>query len=162
MLQSDASDQMARIGLQPQRPVPFLAARDRRQRNVADVGQRPVRRVRPRDDAGHEPNDFPVRKENLDRLSIRQLERLQYQPRGVENGGHERERQNPEREPRTPNPEPRRYAYAAPTMIFLIRMCGDPCEILLVCVGWPFASPPVPNIFHVSWLPMRSRFAQKS
>ncbi len=27
------------------------------------------------------------------------------------------------------------YAYAAPTMIFLIRMYGDPCEMLLVCVG---------------------------
>jgi len=24
------------------------------------------------------------------------------------------------------------YAYAAPTMIFLIRMCGDPWEMLLV------------------------------
>src|SRR6478672_7696112 len=54
------------------------------------------------------------------------------------------------------------YAYAAPTIIFLIRMCGDPCEMLLVCVGCPLASPPVPNIFHVSWLPIRSRFAQKS
>ena len=27
------------------------------------------------------------------------------------------------------------YAYAAPTMIFLIRMYGEPCEMLLVCVG---------------------------
>ena len=54
------------------------------------------------------------------------------------------------------------YAYAAPTMIFLIRMCGEPCEMLLVWVGWPFASPPVPNICHVSWLPIASRFAQKS
>jgi hypothetical protein len=45
---------------------------------------------------------------------------------------------------------PPRYAYAAPTMIFLMRMYGLPCEMLLVCVGWPLASPPVPNIFHVS------------
>ena len=29
----------------------------------------------------------------------------------------------------------RAYAYAAPTMIFLMRMCGLPCEMLLVCVG---------------------------
>ena len=28
-----------------------------------------------------------------------------------------------------------RYAYAAPTMIFLIRSHGHPCEMLLVCVG---------------------------
>ena len=27
------------------------------------------------------------------------------------------------------------YAYAAPTMIFLIRSHGEPCEMLLVCVG---------------------------
>ena len=27
------------------------------------------------------------------------------------------------------------YAYAAPTIIFLILMYGDPCEMLLVCVG---------------------------
>ena len=27
------------------------------------------------------------------------------------------------------------YAYAAPTMIFLIRTHGDPCEMLLVWVG---------------------------
>jgi hypothetical protein len=27
------------------------------------------------------------------------------------------------------------YAYAAPTMIFLILMYGEPCEMLLVCVG---------------------------
>src|SRR5262245_36731297 len=52
--------------------------------------------------------------------------------------------------------------YAAPTMIFLIRMYGDPCEMLLVCVGCPFASPPVPNIRHELWSPMASRFAQKS
>src|SRR5262245_58057676 len=54
------------------------------------------------------------------------------------------------------------YAYAAPTMIFLIRMYGDPCEMLLVCVGCPFASPPVPNMRHESWPPSASRFAQKS
>ena len=31
-------------------------------------------------------------------------------------------------------------------MIFLICSHGEPCEMLLVCVGWPFASPPVPHL----------------
>jgi hypothetical protein len=34
---------------------------------------------------------------------------------------------------------------AAPTIIFLISSHGEPCEMEFVCVGWPFASPPVPN-----------------
>ncbi len=48
-------------------------------------------------------------------------------------------------------------------MIFRIRSHGEPCEMLLVCVGWPFASPPVPNICQDSWLPeIASRLPQKS
>jgi hypothetical protein len=42
------------------------------------------------------------------------------------------------RGPRITNQEvlsSRCYAYAAPTMIFLIRIHGEPCEMLLVCVG---------------------------
>ncbi len=34
---------------------------------------------------------------------------------------------------------------AAPTIILRIRIHGEPCEIEFVCVGCPFASPPVPN-----------------
>jgi hypothetical protein len=38
-----------------------------------------------------------------------------------------------------------RQSNAAPTISFLINNHGDPCEIEFVCVGCPFASPPVPN-----------------
>src|SRR5262245_7167347 len=51
---------------------------------------------------------------------------------------------------------------AAPTMIFRILSHGDPCEMLLVCVGWPLASPPVPCITHSSLPVMASRLAQNS
>ena len=53
-------------------------------------------------------------------------------------------------------------AKAAPTRIFRIRSHGDPWEMLLVCVGCPLASPPVPNIRQDSLPEMASRFPQKS
>ena len=56
----------------------------------------------------------------------------------------------------------RDYAYAAPTRILRMRRYGDPCEMLLVCVGWPLASPPVPCISHDSLPEIASRLPQKS
>ncbi len=58
--------------------------------------------------------------------------------------------------------EPLDYANAAPTMIRRIRIHGDPCEMLLVWVGCPLASPPVPNICQCSLPEMASRLAKKS
>ena len=55
---------------------------------------------------------------------------------------------------------PANQSNAAPTMILRINSQGDPCEIELVCVGCPFASPPVPCICHscvtASRLPQKS------
>ncbi len=51
---------------------------------------------------------------------------------------------------------------APPTMMFRTSSHGDPCERLWVCVGCPFASPPVPCISYWSGPETASRFAQKS
>ena len=51
---------------------------------------------------------------------------------------------------------------AAPTMIFRISVHGLPCEIEFVCVGWPFASPPVPCFWYSPGPVTASRLPQKS
>ena len=38
-------------------------------------------------------------------------------------------------------------------MILRMRSYGEPCEMLLVCVGWPLASPPVPCISPLTSVP---------
>src|SRR5262245_44482317 len=76
--------------------------------------------------------------------------------------GREREAGSPE--PRAPSPEsrPSAQAYAAPIISFRMRMYGDPWVMLLVWVGCPLASPPVPNIRHDSLPEIASRLPQKS
>ena len=80
-------------------------------------------------------------------------------PRG---GGNEQDKRDDDETSAQSSKPPLRYAYAAPTMILRMRSHGEPCEMLLIWVGCPFASPLVPNICHDSLPEMASRWPQKS
>jgi hypothetical protein len=82
--QADGANQARRIALEPQRPVPFFSASDRRKRYIAAIDQRPLRWIRPRHSASQKLHQFPVWEKYLNLLCIGEFERSQPQPLGFE------------------------------------------------------------------------------
>ncbi len=73
--QRGAADELPRMSLQSQGPMPLIAPQHRWKGEVAIVGQCAVRRVRPWNGLCQETDDLPLRKEQLRLFCIRQPER---------------------------------------------------------------------------------------
>ena len=79
---------------QSQGPVPLLSALDRGQSDIAIVGQRSIRGVRPRNLVAQELDHLPMGKEALGLLGIGKLERLEQEAVGLKRGDHNHQDNN--------------------------------------------------------------------
>jgi hypothetical protein len=88
LVQTDASDQLLGIRFESQRPIPALATLHFREGNITAESQRAVRRIGPGNGFREVPDNIPMRKNVLDLLNIRHLERAEDQPEGGQNRKH--------------------------------------------------------------------------
>src|SRR3954470_13242304 len=87
-MQADGSDVLLGRFPDAQRPMPFVAAFDCRQGDVAIEGEGSVGRIWPRNNRVQVFDNLPVREEELRLLRVRELERPQQEPRSMKfNGG---------------------------------------------------------------------------
>jgi len=89
LLEADAADDPIRIGLEAERPDPFVAALDCRQRDIPEKLAGAIRWIRPGHDARQVADDLPMREQPLHLFGVGELQRLQEQAGCLEGRRHQ-------------------------------------------------------------------------
>src|SRR5208282_5943839 len=72
--QADRADHTGRIALEPQGPVPFFSAFDRRKSDISAIRQSTIGWIGPRHPSGQKLHEFPVGEKNLNLFGVGEFE----------------------------------------------------------------------------------------